>query len=390
MEEAGRCGTPRRGKSVDQLVMSCAVDGEPGLAAVVGKHKGGSIGAHGQHLVDDKAGLPAPGAEHHHIGTLCLDGPQVAQHSVESGILRGYRNDVPAIHHRGLVGLCTGHGVVGGRRAVLLRLRCAAAAADAVLVLVAQRGNNVGMLTGLLVADAALLYRVAAFRAGGGNGGLFELMARSFNDVGMRAVFLVAAAALAYRVAILGAGGLDCYRPPVKMVVIYRKLDRIDDLTAGAAPVVPIALFRTIRENSLFIDRVAALLMLALFRGLLLIPVGHPFVGLICFGHRVRVVMAYIGHFYFCTVLDALVSAKLILAVLDSISTLLTSRSAIANGSACAIILPAVVVLGTAGGLDLRLAANGHLGPCHLRRRRCLRRRRTSHSSAQPSPWRYR
>ena len=42
LEEAGRCGTPCRGKLVDQLVMSCAVDGEPGLAAVVGKHKGGS------------------------------------------------------------------------------------------------------------------------------------------------------------------------------------------------------------------------------------------------------------------------------------------------------------------------------------------------------------
>ena len=337
MEEAGRCGTPRRGKSVDQLVMSCAVDGELSLAAVVGKHKGGNVGTHGQHLVDDKAGLPAPGAEHHHIGTLCLDGPQVAQHSVCRGILRGYRNDVPTIHHRGLVGLCAGHGVVGGRRgraAVLLRLRCAAADADAVLVLVAQRGNEVGALTGLLAAADALAYRVAAFRAGGGNGGLDILMVQSINETEMRAVFLVAAAALVYLVALLGAGGLDCYRLPVKMVVIYRKLDRIDDLTAGAAPVVPIALFRTIRENSLFIDIVAALLMLALFRGLLLIPVGHPFVGLICFGHRVRVVMAYIGHFYFCTVLDALVSFKFILAVLDRISTLLTSRSAIANGSA--------------------------------------------------------
>ena len=57
---------PARGKSVDQLVMSCAVDGELSLAAVVGKHKGGNVGTHGQHLVDDKAGLPAPGAEHHH------------------------------------------------------------------------------------------------------------------------------------------------------------------------------------------------------------------------------------------------------------------------------------------------------------------------------------
>ena len=211
MEEAGRCGTPRRGKLVDQLVMSCAVDGEPGLAAVVDKHKGGNVGPHGQHLVDHKAGLPAPGAEHHHIGPLCLDGPQVAQHSIEGGILRGYRNDVPAIHHRGLVGLCAGHGVVGGRRAVLLRLRCAAADADAVLVLVAQRGNDIGALTGLLAADSALLYRVAAFRAGGVNGGLDEVMARSFKD-GARAQFLAAAAALCYLVAILGAGGLDCYR----------------------------------------------------------------------------------------------------------------------------------------------------------------------------------
>ena len=33
MEEAGRCGMPRRGKLVDQLVMSRAVDGEPGLSA---------------------------------------------------------------------------------------------------------------------------------------------------------------------------------------------------------------------------------------------------------------------------------------------------------------------------------------------------------------------
>ena len=36
MEEAGRCGTPRRGKSVDQLVMSCAVDGELGLVLCFG------------------------------------------------------------------------------------------------------------------------------------------------------------------------------------------------------------------------------------------------------------------------------------------------------------------------------------------------------------------
>ena len=36
MEEARRCGMPRRGKSVDQLVMSCAVDGEPGLVLCFG------------------------------------------------------------------------------------------------------------------------------------------------------------------------------------------------------------------------------------------------------------------------------------------------------------------------------------------------------------------
>lgn len=36
MEEAGRCGTPRRGKLVDQLVMSCAVDGELGLVLCFG------------------------------------------------------------------------------------------------------------------------------------------------------------------------------------------------------------------------------------------------------------------------------------------------------------------------------------------------------------------
>lgn len=171
-----------------------------------------------------------------------LDGPQVAQHSVESGILRGYRNDVPAIHHRGLVGLCTGHGVVGGRRgraAVLLRLRCAAADADAVLVLVAQRGNEVGALTGLLVADTALLYRVAAFRAGGGNGGLDELMAQSLNDAVMRAQFLAAAAALYYLVAILGAGGLDCYRLAIMgpNSGVWSELYHLGDLTAGAAPV---------------------------------------------------------------------------------------------------------------------------------------------------------
>lgn len=283
MEEAGRCGTPRRGKLVDQLVMSCAVDGEPGLAAVVGKHKGGNVGTHGQHLVDDKAGLPAPGAEHHHIGTLCLDGPQVAQHSVEGGILRGYRNDVPAIHHRALVGLCTGHGVVGGRRgraAVLLRLRCAAADTDAVLVLVAQRGNEIGALTGLLAADAALLYRVAAFRAGGGNGGLDELMIAAF---------------------------------------------------------------------------------------------GHPFAVLTCLGHRVRAIMTYIGHFYFCTVLDVVGSNKFILAVLGS-TTALNSRSAIANGSARTIMETPLLVLGTAGGLDLRFAANDHFAGATCAGARCRHR----------------
>ena len=36
MEEAGRCGTPRRGKLVDQLVMNCAVDGELGLVLCFG------------------------------------------------------------------------------------------------------------------------------------------------------------------------------------------------------------------------------------------------------------------------------------------------------------------------------------------------------------------
>ena len=36
MEEAGRCSMPRRGKLVDQLVMSCAVDGEPGLVLCFG------------------------------------------------------------------------------------------------------------------------------------------------------------------------------------------------------------------------------------------------------------------------------------------------------------------------------------------------------------------
>ena len=132
------------------------------------------------------------------------------------------------------------------------------------------------------------------------------------------------------------------------------------DLTAGAAPVGLRASFRTIRVDMLC--RVFALRMLAHFRGLLRIPVGHPLIVLTCFGHRVRAVTAYIGHFYFCTVLDAvLVSAKLILAVLDSISTLLTGRSAIANGSARAIGTAASVLLGTAGGLDLRFAANGHM-----------------------------
>ena len=71
--------------------------------------------------------------------------------------------------------------------------------------------------------------------------------------------------------------------------------------------------------------------------------------------------MAYIGHFYFCTVLDAaLVSGKLILALLDGTSVAPTSRSAIANGSARAITIIQSVVLGTAGGLDLRFAANDH------------------------------
>ena len=36
MEEAGRCSMPRRGKLVDQLVMSCAVDGELGLVLCFG------------------------------------------------------------------------------------------------------------------------------------------------------------------------------------------------------------------------------------------------------------------------------------------------------------------------------------------------------------------
>lgn len=98
--------------------------------------------------------------------------------------------------------------------------------------------------------------------------------------------------------------------------------------------------------------------MIALFRGLL--PAGHPFAVLTCLGHRVRAVIAHKGHFYFCIVHDVVGNSKLILAVLDSISILLTARSAIANGSACAIIPPAVVVLGTAGGLDLRAAANDH------------------------------
>lgn len=61
--------------------------------------------------------------------------------------------------------------------------------------------------------------------------------------------------------------------------------------------------------------------------------------------------MAYIGHFYFCTVLDAaLVSGKLILALLDGTSVAPTSRSAIANGSARAITIIQSVVLDTAGG----------------------------------------
>ena len=69
--------------------------------------------------------------------------------------------------------------------------------------------------------------------------------------------------------------------------------------------------------------------------------------------------MTYIGHFYFCTVLDALVSGKFILAVLDG-TTAPSSRSAIANGSACTITIIASVMLGTAGGLDLCFAANDH------------------------------
>ena len=85
------------------------------------------------------------------------------------------------------------------------------------------------------------------------------------------------------------------------MVRVYTKRFLIEDLTAGFAPVGLRASFRTIRVNSLFIARVAALQMLALFRGLLLIPLGHPIAVPACFGHRVRAVMAYIGHFYFCT-----------------------------------------------------------------------------------------
>lgn len=70
--------------------------------------------------------------------------------------------------------------------------------------------------------------------------------------------------------------------------------------------------------------------------------------------------MTYIGHLYFCIVLDALlVSGKFILAVLDG-TTAPSSRSAIANGSARAITVILIVVLGTAGGLDLRFAANDH------------------------------
>ena len=171
---------------------------------------------------------------------------------------------------------------------------------------------------------------------------------------------LAAAAARVYRVAVLGAGGREFYPHVIMSARVYSKRFHPGDLTAGAAPVGLRASFRTIRVDMLC--RVFALRMLAPFRGLLRIPVGHPLIVLTCFGHRVRAVTAYIGHFYFCTVLDAvLVSAKLILAVLDSISTLLTGRSAIANGSARAIGTAASVLLGTAGGLDLRAAANGHM-----------------------------
>ena len=99
--------------------------------------------------------------------------------------------------------------------------------------------------------------------------------------------------------------------------------------------------------------------MIAPFRGL--IPAGHPFAVPACLGHRVRaVIMAHIGHFYFCIVLDVVGNGKLILAVLDGITALPTSRSAIANGSARAIGTAVFVLLGTAGGLDLRFAANDH------------------------------
>ena len=142
----------------------------------------------------------------------------------------------------------------------------------------AQSISDVGALTGLLAAAGALFYRVAAFRAGGGN----------------------------------------------------------DDLDGRIR-------------------------MIALFRGLL--PAGHPFAVLTCLGHRVRAVIAHNGHFYFCIVRDVVGNGKSIPAVfvgLDNTSTPLTGRSAIANGSACAIVTAVDVLLGTAGGLDLRFAANDH------------------------------
>ena len=101
--------------------------------------------------------------------------------------------------------------------------------------------------------------------------------------------------------------------------------------------------------------------MIALFRGLL--PAGHPFAVLTCLGHRVRAVIAHNGHFYFCIVRDVVGNSKSIPAVfvgLDNTSTPLTGRSAIANGSACAIVTAVDVLLGTAGSLDLRFAANDH------------------------------
>lgn len=103
----------------------------------------------------------------------------------------------------------------------------------------AQRGNEVGALTGLLAAAGALAYRVAAFRAGGVNGGLDELMAQSISGFGARAQFLAAAAALCYLVAILGAGGLDCYRLAIMVPIsgVWSDLFHPDNLTAGAAPV---------------------------------------------------------------------------------------------------------------------------------------------------------